>query len=241
MVRVAWRLRHSSCCFERPKLKLNTFLQYKLIELWATSLLFECSLLSFSEWAAICNALGSCAVCEQRLLVVQKEMANIFLVGAWKWLMVSKRRQRDIRGERGHWIVHVHADQAGSATDDAGGVLEGCRGESKSRVGAAAWKLVLPNIFYYNISLAFNFARLYPFSFFSCFMFAGFDGVGGGRGWWWCCELVRCPKGASQSQEPPYAWKYHLLFSQLWNSSRQFSHHLFIPCTRLEGEHSMPL
>lgn len=58
--------------------------------------------------------------------------------------------------------------------------------------------------------------------------------------WWWCCELVRCLKGVSQSKEPPYAWKIHLLFSQLWSSSRQFSH-LFIPCMKLEGQHSVCL
>ena len=48
---------------------------------------------------------------------------------------------------------YIYVDQAGSATDDAGGILEECRGGSKSRMGAAAWKLVLPNIFHYNISL----------------------------------------------------------------------------------------
>lgn len=74
---------HSSCYFERPQLKLNTFLQYKLIELWTTSLLCECSQLLLSEWTVICNALSSCAVCEQRW---GKGKDNIFPVGAWKWL-----------------------------------------------------------------------------------------------------------------------------------------------------------
>lgn len=60
-------------------------------------------------------------------------------------MAAAKRRQRDIRRERGHGTVYVHAHQAGSATDDAGGILEGCRVGSKSRVGAAAWKLALPN------------------------------------------------------------------------------------------------
>lgn len=73
---------HSSCYFERPQLKLNTFLQYKLIELWTTSLLCECSVLPLSERTAICNALSSCAVCEQRWWKVKD---NTFPVGAWKW------------------------------------------------------------------------------------------------------------------------------------------------------------
>lgn len=38
-------------------------------------------------------------------------------------------------------------------------------GGHESRVGAAAWKLVLPNVFRYNTSFAFNFARLHPFWF----------------------------------------------------------------------------
>lgn len=37
------------------------------------------------------------------------------------------------------------------------------QGGSKSRVGTAAWKLVLPNIFHYNILLVYEFASLYPF------------------------------------------------------------------------------
>lgn len=44
------------------------------------------------------------------------------------------------------------------------------------------WKLVLPNIFHCNISLAHNYARLYLFLLtFSCFIFAEFDGAEGGR------------------------------------------------------------
>lgn len=55
-------------------------------------------------------------------------------------------------------------------------------GGNKSRVVQLPWKLVLPNIFHYNISLAHNFARLYPFLLtFSCFMFTEFDGAQGGR------------------------------------------------------------
>lgn len=36
-------------------------------------------------------------------------------------------------------------------------------GGSESRVGTAAWKLALPNIFHYNILLVYEFASLYPF------------------------------------------------------------------------------
>lgn len=40
---------------------------------------------------------------------------------------------------------------------------KGAGGGHESRVGAAAWKLVLPDVFCYNTSFAFNFARLHPF------------------------------------------------------------------------------
>lgn len=37
------------------------------------------------------------------------------------------------------------------------------QGGSESRVGTAAWKLALPNIFHYNTLLVYEFASLYPF------------------------------------------------------------------------------